>query len=188
MGSSLDSRYKAVSGFGWPSSGISTAQECRTSWYQLQRIFPLFSWIQASFCNITFTQEPFTIWTWYLDPHVLKWSLIYYFTPPPGLSFATNYVKEQQQQTKDKKKLQQPSLAETTTKAAPVTFVTKVPAAAVQAANRPSRINNRGPQKFTEIPFEAIPLEVLNSQQVPGQKPVMIKQRPFQTQASCLLI
>ena len=41
---------------------------------------------------------------------------IYSFTPPPpGLSFATNYVKEQQQQqTKDKKKLQQPSLAEMT--------------------------------------------------------------------------
>ena len=45
----------------------------------------------------------------------------------------------------------------------------------------PSRINNRGPPRFTEIPFEAIPLEVLSSQ-TPGQKPIVqIQQRPFQT-------
>ena len=45
----------------------------------------------------------------------------------------------------------------------------------------PSRINNRGPPRFTEIPFEAIPLEVLSSQ-TPGQKPIVqIQQHPFQT-------
>ena len=50
-----------------------------------------------------------------------------------------------------------------------------------QAAIAPSRINNRGPPRFTEIPFEAIPLEVLSSQ-TPGQQPIVqIQQRPFQT-------
>ena len=45
----------------------------------------------------------------------------------------------------------------------------------------PSRINNRGPPRFTKIPFEAIPLEVLSSQ-TPGQNPIVqIQQRPFQT-------
>ena len=51
----------------------------------------------------------------------------------------------------------------------------------VQAGIAPSRINNRGPPRFTEIPFEAIPLEVLSSQ-TPGQQPIVqIQQRPFQT-------
>ena len=51
----------------------------------------------------------------------------------------------------------------------------------VMAGIVPSRINNRGPPRFTEIPFEAIPLEVLSSQ-TPGQKPIVqIQQRPFQT-------
>ena len=50
-----------------------------------------------------------------------------------------------------------------------------------QAGIAPSRINNRGPPRFTEIPFEAIPLEVLSSQ-TPGQQPIVqIQQRPFQT-------
>ena len=50
-----------------------------------------------------------------------------------------------------------------------------------QAGIGPSRINNRGPPRFTEIPFEAIPLEVLSSQ-TPGQQPIVqIQQRPFQT-------
>ena len=82
-----------------------------------------------------------------------------------GLSIATNYVKEE-----NKRKAEAASkLSESST-----TKTTAVPAV------RPSRINNRGPPRFTEIPFEAIPLEVLNSQR-PGQKPVQIKQRPFQT-------
>ena len=38
---------------------------------------------------------------------------------------------------------------------------------------KPSRINNRGPPRLSEIPFENIPLEVLSSVQ-PGQTP------PFQ--------
>jgi hypothetical protein len=51
----------------------------------------------------------------------------------------------------------------------------------INANIAPSRINNRGPPRFTEIPFEAIPLEVLSSQ-TPGQKPIVqIQQRPFQT-------
>ena len=54
-------------------------------------------------------------------------------------------------------------------------------ATAVPANLQPSRINNRGPPRFTEIPFEAIPLEVLSSQ-TPGQgSNVQIQQRPFQT-------
>ena len=77
------------------------------------------------------------------------------------MSFATNYVKEN-----NKKKQQSASSATSSSTIDRVDFVTKLPAAAVQAAARPSRVNNRGPQKFTEIPFEAIPLEVLNSQQV----------------------
>lgn len=44
----------------------------------------------------------------------------------------------------------------------------------------PGRVNNRGPPRFTEIPFEAIPLEILSSQR-PGQQPVQIQQRPFHT-------
>ena len=35
---------------------------------------------------------------------------------------------------------------------------------------KPSRINNRGPPRLQEIPFENIPLEVLSSVQ-PGETP-----------------
>ena len=65
----------------------------------------------------------------------------------------------------------------------PSTDVTKKVAvkSKVKVGIAPSRINNRGPPRFTEIPFEAIPLEVLSSQ-TPGQKPIVqIQQRPFKT-------
>lgn len=44
--------------------------------------------------------------------------------------------------------------------------------------SKPSRINNRGPPRLSEIPFENIPLEVLSSIQ-PGQSPVQVQQLPF---------
>jgi hypothetical protein len=45
---------------------------------------------------------------------------------------------------------------------------------------KPSRINNRGPPRLSEIPFENIPLEVLSSVQ-PGQVP------PFQVRIPGLI-
>ena len=48
-------------------------------------------------------------------------------------------------------------------------------------ASLTSRVNNRGPPRFTEIPFEAIPLEVLQSKIPGGGGKVQIQQRPFHT-------
>jgi hypothetical protein len=78
-----------------------------------------------------------------------------------GLNIATNYVKSEQKK-KDQEKLQEE-------------HEKKIQ----QQASLTSRINNRGPPRFTEIPFEAIPLEVLQSPH--GVKPtrVQIQQRPF---------
>ena len=78
-----------------------------------------------------------------------------------GLNIATNYVKEEANR-KDGDSLDNelaPSML--------LPFRT--------------RINNRGPPRFTEIPFEAIPLEVLKTPR-PGEQPaVQIQQRPFKT-------
>ena len=73
-----------------------------------------------------------------------------------GLSLATNYVKDES--SKKKHELTKKKIVPLRT-----------------------RINNRGPPRYTEIPFEAIPLEVLTSPR-PGENPaIQIPQRPFQT-------
>ena len=85
-----------------------------------------------------------------------------------GLTFATNFVKEENERKKEaaSKLAAEKELLQSSISAVPALL--------------PGRINNRGPPRFTEIPFEAIPLEILNSQR-PGQKPVQIPQRPFHT-------
>ena len=115
-----------------------------------------------------------------------------------GLSIATNYVKEeqskkqqlqQQQQAvkpgagsslkiKDNKKADADDLL---LKLQQQEYLLQQQQQLLQTPPlRPSRINNRGPPRFTEIPFEAIPLEVLSGPPVPGQRPqLQIPQRPF---------
>jgi len=89
-----------------------------------------------------------------------------------GLTFATNFVKEENQR---KKEAAASKLAlEKEKELLLQSSISAVPALL------PGRVNNRGPPRFTEIPFEAIPLEILNSQR-PGQEPVQIPQRPFHT-------
>ena len=87
-----------------------------------------------------------------------------------GLTFATNFVKEEN----ERKKEAASKLAQKEKELLLQSSISAVPALL------PGRVNNRGPPRFTEIPFEAIPLEILNSQR-PGQKPVQIPQRPFHT-------
>ena len=88
-----------------------------------------------------------------------------------GLTFATNFVKEENQR---KKEAAEKLALEKEKELLLQSSISAVPALL------PGRVNNRGPPRFTEIPFEAIPLEILNSQR-PGQKPVQIPQRPFHT-------
>ena len=88
-----------------------------------------------------------------------------------GLSIATNYVKEQ---SKNKG-------ADLDDKGAAGDRVDVGEGDRFPPASVTSRVNNRGPPRFTEIPFEAIPLEVLQSQ-IPGGGgggKVQIQQRPF---------
>lgn len=93
-----------------------------------------------------------------------------------GLTIATNFVKEENERKKEAAsksvKEKEASLLAAQLELASVS--------AVPALLKPGRINNRGPPRLSEIPFEAIPLEILNSQ-LPGQNPVQIQQRPFQT-------
>ena len=93
-----------------------------------------------------------------------------------GLTFATNFVKEENERKKEalKEKEAASLLAALEASAAYAASISAVPALL------PGRVNNRGPPRFTEIPFEAIPLEILSSQR-PGQQPVQIQQRPFHT-------
>ena len=121
-----------------------------------------------------------------------------------GLSIASNYVKENQKKKESEVMKYDSTLDMSFTyliqkgidvipgfmlqsssasklSALSVSKNTLVTQTRVQAGIAPSRINNRGPPRFTEIPFEAIPLEVLSSQ-TPGQQPIVqIQQRPFQT-------
>ena len=99
-----------------------------------------------------------------------------------GLSLATNFVKEENERKKEKEaKEKEASLLKASISAVPA-----LPLnpnfnynSGIGTGNN-HRINNRGPPRFTEIPFEAIPLEILSSQR-PGQNPVVqIQQRPFQ--------
>jgi len=92
-----------------------------------------------------------------------------------GLSIATNYVQEN-----NKKKFQEKNSGE-------YLEDEEKPNSSIEVEDDSdfkrniSRINNRGPPLLSNIPFEAIPLEVL-SQQRPGARPgVAIPQRPFQT-------
>ena len=90
-----------------------------------------------------------------------------------GLSLATNFVKEENERKKEKEaKEKEASLLKAS--------ISAVPALPLNPHFNSGRINNRGPPRFTEIPFEAIPLEILSSQR-PGQNPVQIQQRPFHT-------
>ena len=93
-----------------------------------------------------------------------------------GLSIATNFVKEENERKKEAAlaKEKEASLLKAAAAAAAAASISAVP------AFLPGRINNRGPPRYTEIPFEAIPLEILKSQK-PGQNPVQIQQRPFHT-------
>ncbi len=88
-----------------------------------------------------------------------------------GLTLATNFVKEEN----ERKKAASEAAGEESIDATATTTISAVP-----AILKPGRVNNRGPPRFTEIPFEAIPLEILSTQR-PGQKPVQIPQRPFTT-------
>ena len=88
-----------------------------------------------------------------------------------GLSLATNFVKEENERKKEAKEKEASLLRAS---------ISAVPALPLNPHFNSGRINNRGPPRFTEIPFEAIPLEILSSQR-PGQNPVVqIQQRPFQ--------
>ena len=91
-----------------------------------------------------------------------------------GLSIATNYVQE----TNKKKAQEKLSTVDVDAKPVPV----QVPVISEEEKKKnSSRINNRGPPLISPIPFEAIPLEILQNQR-PGAKPgVSIPQRPFQT-------
>ena len=91
-----------------------------------------------------------------------------------GLSIATNYVKEQ---SKNKDTDVDDEDAGDRGDVGAGDKVDRLPPASLT-----SRVNNRGPPRFTEIPFEAIPLEVLQSQ-LPGGGggKVQIQQRPFHT-------
>jgi len=92
-----------------------------------------------------------------------------------GLSIATNYVQEN-----NKKKLQEKNSGEYFDDEEKPNISIEVEDDSDLKRNI-SRINNRGPPLLSNIPFEAIPLEVL-SQQRPGARPgVAIPQRPFQT-------
>ena len=70
-----------------------------------------------------------------------------------GLSFATNYVKEENER---KKEAAASKLAKEK-EASRLAALEKMSISAVPAL-LPGRVNNRGPPRFTEIPFEAIPL------------------------------
>jgi len=90
-----------------------------------------------------------------------------------GLHIATNYVQENNKR-KQQEKLEAQS---TTEKSIEDLFIDLENE---KKRNR-TRVNNRGPPLLSAIPFEAIPLEVLNNQR-PGARPgVAIPQRPFQT-------
>ena len=70
-----------------------------------------------------------------------------------GLNFATNYVKEENERKKVAASSRLAKEKEASRKAA----IEKMSISAVPAL-LPGRVNNRGPPRFTEIPFEAIPL------------------------------
>ena len=96
-----------------------------------------------------------------------------------GLSIATNYVQEN-----NKKKLQEKISSSEVfdeDEKKPTNTQEEEYAVGDLLKKNNTRINNRGPPLLSNIPFEAIPLEIL-SQQRPGARPgVAIPQRPFQT-------
>jgi len=94
-----------------------------------------------------------------------------------GLSIATNYVQEN-----NKKKLQEKLSTEYDDLDKKPNTSGEVDVNVDDEIKRNiTRINNRGPPLLSNIPFEAIPLEILNNQR-PGARPgVAIPQRPFQT-------
>ena len=74
-----------------------------------------------------------------------------------GFSFATNYVKEENERKRVSVSASKSSARdkESSRKAA----IEQMSISAVPAL-LPGRVNNRGPPRFTEIPFEAIPLGI----------------------------
>jgi len=89
-----------------------------------------------------------------------------------GLHIATNYVQENNK--RKQQKLEEDSSEKETIEDIFINLEKE------KKRNR-TRTNNRGPPLLSAIPFEAIPLEVLNNQR-PGARPgVAIPQRPFQT-------
>jgi len=94
-----------------------------------------------------------------------------------GLSIATNYVKEQSK-NKEIDVVDQDG-GKSGGDRGDIGAEDKVDR--LPPASLTSRVNNRGPPRFTEIPFEAIPLEVLQSKIPGGGGKVQIQQRPFHT-------
>eukprot|EP00090_Calanus_glacialis_P024763 TRINITY_DN3845_c0_g1_i2.p1 TRINITY_DN3845_c0_g1~~TRINITY_DN3845_c0_g1_i2.p1 ORF type:complete len:1336 (-),score=262.38 TRINITY_DN3845_c0_g1_i2:474-4481(-) len=89
-----------------------------------------------------------------------------------GLHIATNYVQENNKRKQQEKLDGESSKGETIEDL----FINLEN----QKKRNRTRTNNRGPTLLSAIPFEAIPLEVLNNR--PGARPgVAIPQRPFQT-------
>ncbi len=104
-----------------------------------------------------------------------------------GLNIANNYVKNKEKEDTKRKQQQEQQQQQGANR-----LQSKVKNVSPPATRRqhlflppPTRINNRGPPRFTEIPFEAIPLEVLSTPrpglQSPHQRPHkhIIRQRPF---------
>jgi hypothetical protein len=81
-----------------------------------------------------------------------------------GLNFATNYVQENNKRKKEEQEKEKIKLVSE--------LVNNNQDNLFPSRNR-TRINNRGPPRISEIPFEAIPLE--------GIRPGLIPQRPFGT-------
>ena len=97
-----------------------------------------------------------------------------------GLSIATNYVQENNKKKLQEKVSSSEILDEDEKK--PSESGEEEEAEAGDLKRNRTRVNNRGPPLLSNIPFEAIPLEVL-SQQRPGARPgVAIPQRPFVNQ------
>ena len=103
-----------------------------------------------------------------------------------GLSIATNYVQENNKKKLQEKLSSQELLdAEDDIKKRPVDTSAELEDETSDDLNdlkkNITRINNRGPPLLSNIPFEAIPLEILKNRR-PGARPgVAIPQRPFQT-------
>merc|ERR1712051_949882 len=72
-----------------------------------------------------------------------------------GLSFATNYVKEENERKRVSVSASKSSARDK--ESSRIAAIEQMSISAVPAL-LPGRVNNRGPPRFTEIPFEAIPL------------------------------